>query len=298
MSWWHDQAGRYPLLTPAQEIHLGTMVRQWLDHPDPVPPAIARRGLRARDRFVQSNLRLVCSLAERYRSVPAQYSDDLLQAGNLGLIRAVEKFDPTRGYKFSTYAYWWIRQGIHSFLEHHSRSIRLPTNHANQFSRLQSTVLALVSELGRPPSRVEIAAAAGWSMETLERVLARPTTACSLDQPNRQRDDGGPIVESIAAPADDPYDAIDLVEQLDQMLLAMARLTPLEQRLLQDYYLSPEPLTLTQLGRREGFGRERVRDMLRTSLNRLRLMLNSSASLPPPEQASDQTSYGPQLALF
>ena len=98
LTWYLNQAGRYPLLTPSQELTLGRQVRDWQDHADP-PHDVVRRGQRARDRFVRANLRLVVAVAGRYRSVPSQYSDDLIQAGNLGLIRAVERFDPARGYK-------------------------------------------------------------------------------------------------------------------------------------------------------------------------------------------------------
>lgn len=299
MSWWHDQAGRFPLLTPAQEIHLGTMVRQWLDHPEPVPPAISRRGLRARDRFVRANLRLVVSFAERYRSVPSQYQDDLIQAGNLGLMRAVEKFDPTRGYKFSTYAYWWIRQGIHQFLEHHGRSIRLPTNHAAQFSRLQSALAELCGRLGRPPTRPEIAEACGWSVDLLERILQRPTATVSLDQPNRARDDGAPIGECLADPGvTDPLDAIDVIDQVDRVLLALGSLSPLTQRLILNEYLEACPLSQAEMARREGISRELARTLLTQGLRHLKQQLKGGPSATPPEPAAPATFYGPQLALF
>ena len=116
-TWYRNTIGRFPRLTPAEEIELGAAVRHWLDHdggPDAAPPGIRRRGIKARDRFVHANLRLSYSYVCHHcpRLLRAADWDDVIQSANLGLLRAVERFDPTRGFRFSTYAYWWIRQGI------------------------------------------------------------------------------------------------------------------------------------------------------------------------------------------
>ena len=128
---WLNAAGRQPLLTAAGELHLGTMVRAWQDHPDGAdgaPPGVIRRGRRARDRLVASNLRLVAHVLGKQRPKLASIADDdlqdLLQAGAQGLTRAAEKYDPARGYRFTTYAYWWIWQGINRGLD---RQFRNPT---------------------------------------------------------------------------------------------------------------------------------------------------------------------------
>lgn len=128
---WLNAAGRQPLLTAAGELHLGAMVRAWQDHPDGpdgAPAGVIRRGRRARDRLVASNLRLVAHVLGKQRPKLASISDDdlqdLLQAGAQGLTRAAEKYDPARGYRFTTYAYWWIRQGINRGLD---RQFRNPT---------------------------------------------------------------------------------------------------------------------------------------------------------------------------
>ena len=141
---WLSQAGRQPLLTAAEEIHLGSLIRAWQDwEPSAAdaPLSVRRRGLRARDRMVGANLRLVAHIAGRSRGrlgVVVADADlpDLFQAGAIGLQRGAELFDPARGYKFSTYAYWWIRQGISRWADSHGRTIRVPTTHSSTAAKL------------------------------------------------------------------------------------------------------------------------------------------------------------------
>jgi RNA polymerase primary sigma factor len=295
MSWWHDQAKRFPLLTPAQEIQLGQQVREWLDHPPPVPAAIERRGRKAMNRFVKSNLRLVLNFTERYRSVPQLYQEDLVQAGNIGLMRAAEKFDPARGYKFSTYAYWWIRQGIHSFLEHYGRSIRLPTTHAAQHSKLQAAIQDLSIELNRHPTRRELSQRLGWSLETIERIITRPAATLSLDARSKLCDHAT-VAEAIADPQMGLLDQIASADQLERLLAMVTRLDPRAQRIITDQFLSPVPSSLQALAQREQIDRSTVRAIIASSLATLRRLLEDRpipSDLPP----EDPPKYGQQLRL-
>ena len=132
--------GRIPLLTAQEEVHLGLIVKEWMESPQP-SIALQRRGKRALKRIVTANLRLVVTVALRYLRRLKHLSHDpmdLVQAGNLGLLRAAEKYDPTRGYKFSTYAYWWIRQAINRHLQENNGSIRLPVNLVNLANRAEA----------------------------------------------------------------------------------------------------------------------------------------------------------------
>jgi RNA polymerase primary sigma factor len=145
LGWWLDQIGRIPLLTPAQEIELGTAVQAWINHPgfpNDCPPGIRRRGQRAKDRFVNANLRLAVSYISKHcnRLAKDHSIDDLVQAANIGLIRAVERFDPARGYRFSTYAYWWIRQSVNHYADTQSRTIAIPGSHSQHLSKLAGIV--------------------------------------------------------------------------------------------------------------------------------------------------------------
>lgn len=181
MSWWLEAIGRIPLLTPAEEIELGTLIQRG-QRPDATPRE-KRAGRRARDRFVQANLRLAVSyVSKRCNRLSRLHggAEDLIQAANEGLIRAVERFDPARGYRFSTYAYWWIRQATGRFADT-QRSISIPGSHSQHLGRLAAIERRLTGELNRPPTPDEIAEALGCSVAVLEQVIENGRPIGSLD---------------------------------------------------------------------------------------------------------------------
>lgn len=151
---WMDAAGRYPLLTAAEELHLGAMVQAWQQWPggaDLAPAGVRRRGLRARDRMVTANLRLVVAVAKRYQRYAALRAvefEDLLQAGAVGLQRGIEKYDPARGYKLSTYSYWWIRQALPREIWR-GGLVRIPQNVGEKLQRLRAQDLDSLSAADR-----------------------------------------------------------------------------------------------------------------------------------------------------
>jgi len=188
-----DAIGRTPLLDAEQEVELskaieaGLYAQQLLDEGH-VPADIAREelaelveeGLRAKQRFVEANLRLVVSIARKYPTDALPFID-LIQEGNLGLMRAVEKFDYSRGYKFSTYATWWIRQAIGRGLSHTARAIRLPVHVEEELSRLRRTERTLSRDLGREPTSDELAHSMGVAPEHVSDLLRWRRDPASLD---------------------------------------------------------------------------------------------------------------------
>ena len=199
-SQWLSAASRIPLLTPAEEVHLGTMVQewqQWPSGPDAAPAAVQRRGLRAKNRMVAANLRLVVSVAQKYRTGGERVGldlVDLLQEGTIGLARGAEKFDPTRGYKFSTFAYWWVRQAIGRTVDT-TGPIKLPGGSAGQLRRViaQGTMQDLKA----------------GERERLEAVCAAQVVA-SLDAPIKGDDNQrSTLADLVAADGDDPLQDLD-----------------------------------------------------------------------------------------
>jgi RNA polymerase primary sigma factor len=234
-SWWLDTIGRIPLLTPAEEIELGTIIQRWQQHPEPCPPGIRRRGMRARDRFVQANLRLAVSYVSKrcWRLAKTHGQEDLIQAANMGLITAAERFDPARGYRFSTYAYWWIRQAVSRWADQHSRAIVIPGSHCQHLGRIGPIKNRLEQELGRVPSREEIAAELGVSLRVLEQVLENGRSISSLDQ--IVTDDGlelGSTCASYDRSIEDEEEQAERWRQAELLRNMIARLPVSDQRLL------------------------------------------------------------------
>lgn len=234
-SWWLETIGRIPLLTPAEEIELGTIIQRWRRHPEPCPPGIRRRGMRARDRFVSANLRLAAAYVSKrcHRLAKAHSQDDLIQAANMGLIIAAERFDPARGYKFSTYAYFWIRQSTTRWADQHSRLISIPGSHCQHLGRIGPIARRLAEELGRAPTREEIAAELGVSLQVLEQTLENGRSIASLNQV--VTDDGMELGSTCASwdrSIEDEEDQRERWRQAEQLRGLIARLPASDQRLL------------------------------------------------------------------
>jgi RNA polymerase primary sigma factor len=234
-SWWLDSIGRIPLLTPAEEIELGTAIQRWQQHPDPCPPGIRRRGQRARDRFVSANLRLVVAyISKRCHRLAKSYGvEDLTQAGNMGLITAAERFDPAKGYRFSTYAYWWIRQAINRWVDQHGRAIAIPGSHCQHLAKLDAITRRLERELSRSPTQAEIAAELGVSLRVFEQVLENGRSVASLDQV--VTDDGlelGSLCATWDRSPEDEEEQRERWRQAEQLRNLIARLAPQDRRLL------------------------------------------------------------------
>ncbi len=283
------ELGRIRLLTAAEEIELaesiarGKAAKKRLESSDAPTPqqaaalrADAARGDAARQHLTEANLRLVVSVAKKYVGRGLGLAD-LIQEGGIGLMRAVEKFDHHRGYKFSTYATWWIRQAITRAIADRARTIRLPVHMTEAITKVRATSNLLSQSLGRWPSIAEIAEALGWQVAQVARVLDVSRQPVSFDAPlcvDAEQTLGDFVPDTGIAPVE--IAAQRLVR--NDLESALTQLTERERAVLNLHYgmEDGEGLTLAQVGRELGITRERVRQIKVEALRRLRELPSSS----------------------
>ncbi|MEB3331909.1 MAG: sigma-70 family RNA polymerase sigma factor [Synechococcaceae cyanobacterium] len=283
IGWYLSTIGRVPLLTPAEEIELAHHVQaakrlQELPAEELTPKhrRQMRMGQRARDRMMAANLRLVVSVAKKYQNQGLELLD-LVQEGAIGLERAVDKFDPAMGYKFSTYAYWWIRQGMTRAIDNSARTIRLPIHISEKLSKMRRVTRELSHRLGRQPNRLELAHALGMQPEELEELISQSAPCASLDAHARGEEDRSTLGELIADPASgEHFDSMDRHLQKEHLGTWLSQLNEREQKILRLRFglEGAEPLTLAEIGRRINVSRERVRQLEAKAIMKLRLMSN------------------------
>ena len=269
-----NSIGTVPLLTPEQEIDLGRKVQRMLalqkEGKQLTPQQLkeVRVGERAVNRFVQSNLRLVVSASKRYAGV-LEHMDlmDLVQEGNIGLMTAVRKFDPSRGYKFSTYAYWWIRQAMIRGIAAKERSIRLPGKVSDMASNWNKKVRELSQELRRMPTTEEMATAFDLPVEEVRMYLDRGKYVTSLDAV-MMAGEGSAVLDIISDPRDPDgtvaMEHTEMQETLVALESALDVLTPKERDFVQrrwGLHGRPEE-TFVELGKGIGVSRERARQVV------------------------------------
>ena len=250
-----NEAGRYPLLTAAEEIELAKRIEAG--------------DAAAKDRMINSNLRLVVSIAKKYQGHGLSLLD-LIQEGVIGLIRAAEKFDWRRGFKFSTYATWWIRQAVQRGVANKSRTIRIPVHIAERETRIGRAERELSAKLGRPPTDEEIAAAAKISLKHLKEVREAARAVTSLDKP--LGDDNDTSIGDLVGGAANLVEEEVEVSLTETTLQAALRTLPERDRdvLRLRYGLDGEEAkSLEEIGRVLGLTRERVRQIERQALERL-----------------------------
>ncbi|PMP73281.1 MAG: RNA polymerase subunit sigma-70, partial [Chloroflexus aggregans] len=228
-------------------------------------------GDQARAQLINSNLRLVVSIARRYQGHGLALLD-LIQEGSVGLMRAVDKFDASRGLKFSTYATYWIRQSIGRAIADHSRTVRLPVHLGERLSRLARLRQELTQQLDREPTLEELANAAGLSVEQVERAEQAGLAPTSLDEAHTE-DGGGALSEILTDPLQPtPFDEVSESMLQADVQAALSQLSPRERNILRlRYGLDGEPThTLEQIGQRLHLTRERVRQLECEALRKLR----------------------------
>jgi len=250
------EIGRYPLLTAAEEVELAKRVE--------------RGDLAAKNRMITSNLRLVVSVARRYQGHGLPLGD-LIQEGIIGLVRAVEKFDWRKGFKFSTYAVWWIRQAVQRAVANQSRTIRIPVHVNERRQKLFRARRDLVMKHGREPTEEELAEMSGLPLDHVRDALAAPEAAAILDQP--LGDEGGASLGDLyAAEQPAPEEEADELLRREAVRQAVAGLPDRERAVIELRFGLGDaggPVSLEEIGRRLGITRERVRQIETEALNRL-----------------------------
>ena len=282
-----NEIARYPLLTVDQEIQYGRRIAkmrelQGLDRTlTDAEQRLVRSGQRARERFMQCNLQLVVHVAKKYENRKRKSLEimDLIQEGNIGLARAVELFDSSRGYKFSTYAYWWIKQGIQRALSQSDAMIRLPTGLHELLAKIARTTSDLSHRIGRTPTLAEVADHIDVDVNAIHDALRRSHTVYSLDAITAGSETLS-LIDMIA----DPQSLVDMDElsishQAQEMLELIDKYLDDRSKFIVRSRRLQQPLTWAEISAKLGVTPSRVQQLERMALFRLKMMLNKGKEL-------------------
>jgi len=264
MKLYMQHIGQYPLVTPEEEVDLAEEIKDGSEA--------------ARVKLIRSNLRLVVKIAHDFKGLGLPLLD-LISEGNIGLMRAVEKFDPSKGAKLSSYAAWWIKQSMRRALANQSRTIRIPVQSATKISKIQNARTQLREELGREPTNGEIAEIVNLTERTVSGLRLGKTTTISLHDPIQQGEEGEfrDIIPDESSTS--PDEVVQDDETLHHMLKLVSFLDQRERSILQlRFGLDGErPHTLEEVSRIIGRTRERIRQIQNQALEKLRLMIENDS---------------------
>jgi RNA polymerase primary sigma factor len=290
-----QKAARIPLLTTEEEIHLARSVQRMmaLYQAKPGGPYTKaelghiRRGTRAKERFISANLRLVANVASKYYRVTSTTIDlpheDMIQEGMFGLMRAVEKFDPERGYKFSTYAYWWIRQSIIRGMQMGGRLVRLPAHIHEKLYSLRNRQHALALQLGRAPSMQELADNMEIPVDLLEHVLVVGSRPGSLNARIGENECALMDVVTDEVSSSDRLESLSTQLDVDRINGLINSLNERERSILTMRYGldGSKPATLMAVGKRFGITREGARVVCAHAMRKIKQQMDAESQLAP-----------------
>jgi RNA polymerase primary sigma factor len=281
VSWFLRSIGKEPLLDPADEIQLGNQIQAMMrilqgKETDYTPSDldIINTGKKARERMIKANLRLVVSIAKKYQGRGLDLLD-LVQEGTLGLERAVEKFDPTRGYKFSTYAFWWIRQSMTRAISIHSRLIRMPVQLTERLAMIKKQTQILSHKLGTIPNRNEIASALGITIEEIDAILGQTFNIISLDEPINLAEGRSTLMDLVPDNKNnEPFEKLESGIYREQLAKWISQLSENESKVIKLRFglEDKQPATLSDVGKLMNISRERVRQIELKALRKLRAL--------------------------
>lgn len=258
-----NDIGKIPMLTPEEEVKLAQRIREGDQD--------------ALDEMTRANLRFVVSVAKQYQNQGLSLSD-LINEGNVGLIKAAKRFDETKGFKFISYAVWWIRQSILQAIVENSRIVRMPLNKVGSYNKVNEAYISFVQEFEREPSDEELADLLGMSEKEVQTMLRSGSRHVSLDAPLAGAEEGDATMLDVMVPSDaDEPDLELMAESLrDEVAQGLNILSPREVEVIASYYglNGYKPLTLEEIAELYGLTRERVRQIKERAIRRLRKAYN------------------------
>lgn len=302
-----NEVGRYPLLIPSQEIELSRQIKAMIELRDREDKTYTKKeqrtiaiGRRARQKLIRHNLRLVIYIARRFANaskVESLEMQDLVQEGVIGLTRATEIFDGTKGYKFATYAFWWIKQAIRRAIDNQARVMRLPAHANERIYAIRKYTDQYYAETGTYPSIEQICEKVKLTSETVRLYLERSAPVASLDV-TRGKDNDLDFTSCIADPntvgENDAYSAIDEEVEYSELQICLEALSEREREVvLMRYGIGPyaRQATLNEIGEHFGFCRERSRQILMRAERSMRVKASKLARKPSPHLSESSMSY-------
>ena len=257
-----QQIGKIPMLSPEEELDIAKKIKD--EHSE-----------FSKNVLVNANLRLVVSIAKKYIGRGLSFLD-LIQEGNIGLMKAAERFDYTKGYKFSTYATWWVQQSITRAIADKARSIRLPIHMIESLNKIKKTTIDMTTELGRTPTKQEIAYRLGISVAKLNQILKSAQPTISMETPANQKDDSSKIADYIVDNSTiTPESMVSQESMLEDIKKMLNQLMPKERDvLIMRYGLNSDggKKTLDEIGSQYGVSRERIRQIENRAIAKLKKM--------------------------